>query len=170
MLAAHGPVIAVGLLIFGAAMIGLIMITWIGVRNGDEFGDLKVTVDHDQLCAAAPEIGVRVENPSVRPVVITVRARPVPRAAVWLGTPVSHKTFLRPVIMPPDDAVLEVIPADTARCVAVPVDPSNRGPYLQIDTIIYERPGRVRRVSHQVGYAAGGVDLDHAASRRSASS
>jgi len=164
------PVIVAGVLLFVAAMVGLVVLTWLGLRDGDELGDLKVTVDDDQLRWPAGRIAVQVENPGARPVVITVRIRSSSRAAAWLGTPVGRRTLLRPVIMPPDEAVVEVVPAATVRRLVVTVDERLRGPYLRVDTTVYDRPGRVRRISHQLAYAPGGPDLDHAASRRSASS
>ncbi|GAB3914390.1 hypothetical protein GCM10011575_45160 [Microlunatus endophyticus] len=168
--AAHGSVVAIGVLLFALALIGLVVLTWLGLRDGDELDDLKVTIDDDQLRPPAGRIAVQVENPGTRPVVITVRIRSSSRAAAWLGTPVGRRTLLRRVIMPPDEAVVEVVPAATIRRIVVTVDEGLRGPYLRVDTTVYDRPGRVRRISHQLAYVPDWPDLDHAASRRSASS
>jgi hypothetical protein len=135
----------------GAAGLAVVAtMTWLGVRNGDQLGDLLVDVriEADERPGAAIA-AVTLDNPGERPVVTAVRVGTVSWATWWLSTSrIVHRTMLRPGL-PPDDALLEVVPERSSRRLMLPVDTGRRRP-VRVDVLAYQQPGRVRLVSHRI--------------------
>jgi hypothetical protein len=136
-----------------APLFGVLM-TWAGLRNGDRPEDLRTTV---RLRPTAAGMLVRAEltNPSGRPVMVTVRVAPSPRAASIVGARFRRGTRVLPSAQyRRDETLLTCVPAFGAIQLDALV-PGEARAGIRVHVTAYERRGRVRMSSQHLALPHG---------------
>lgn len=141
-------VIIIGLAAATAAFFGVALLTWIGIRNGDQPGDVQMhaCLEPHHHRTGYGEAHVTLVNPSDRPVVTAIRTGNAPSAPFRLDAPLAVHTRRTSPTMPPPDAIIEAIPAMSTRKIILEVE-LTRKRRIRIDIVAFERPGRVRHIT-----------------------